>query len=56
MTYAPLNFLSPVLSSHAAVPLLAYRKVCSLAPYLAGELAKGHFPSGGSELTEDWKR
>lgn len=56
MTYAPLNFLSSVLSSLAAVPLLAYCKVCSLVPYLGDELAKGHFPRGGRELTEDLKR
>lgn len=47
MTYACLNFLSPVLSGLAAVPLLAYCKVCSLGTDLDDELAKGHFPRGG---------
>lgn len=56
MSYAPLNFLSPVLSSLAAVPLLAYCKVCSLVPYLGDVLAKGDFPGGGRALTEDLKK
>lgn len=56
MSYAPLYFLSPVLSSLAAVSLLAYCKDCSLVPHLGDELTKGHFPRGGRELTEDLKR
>lgn len=56
MSYSPLNFSSPALSSLAAVPLLAYCEVCSLVPYLGDELAKGHFPREGRELNEDSKR
>lgn len=44
MTYECLSFLSPVLCGLAAVPLLAYCKVCSLVTDLDDELQKDISP------------